>query len=799
MTIFNIRYPAVSAVAIIVATLAAPNAFAAEPTPAAKEGAGAGSDKADEIIVTARSRNETLQSVPVVVTSVSGTELQRRGITSIDGISRIVPQLITGDSGGSLQGGAIALRGIGSGDNNVFGDQAVAFNIDGVLVARTSVRRLANFDLQQVDVLKGPQALYYGKNSPGGVIIIRTADPTSTFAGNVSVGYEAIAREVRGEAFVSGPLTSTIGARLALYGSTTRGWGTNIAPQSATYGPIDLHTPKTDEFAGRLTLVLADGGPFKARLKVNYSQRNDNGVSANAQRIYCNPTQTAGATLSRGPDDCTADDRVVRSDFGPVLQTVNSLFPADGKPYGKTTSGLVGLDMAYDLGSGLKLQAQSGFFGFGYRFADNSNVNDNTAAPTRLVASVGHVKIDEYSQEIKLVSDFQGQFNFLVGGFIQAQDLSTYSIALTNALAPNDAGGTLPTYSASQKTSAWSVFGNVLFRPVETVELSVGGRYSKEHKHIRFFYLGASGLLNTEIVTAVPERSWSDFSPELVATWRPTSHFTLFGAYKQGFLSGGFNPGNATPAVFALDRSYDAQKVSGFEIGIKSMLFDNRLRLNLAIYDYKIDKLVVTSFVGTTQLINNAATSTSKGFEVEANLRTPYQPLTLHGSLAYNKARYGQYTAAPCYTGQVISQGCSRVDGANQQNLSGTPLLRAPDWSGGMGGTLEFADAARNQYSLSVDGNYTSSFYTDGTNNPTGIQPAYWMLDANASIKTTRGIEFALIGRNLLNTYTFQRSAGVILSGSAATTGTVGPGIVPDQVAVVGRGREVLMRVSLSF
>lgn len=186
------------AVAMCVALVPGMAALAASPNGNAP--AAAAADNLQEIIVTARARDETLQSVPVVVTSIGAVEIQRMGINGIDGIARIVPQLVTGESSGSFQGGAIALRGIASGDNNPFGDQAVAFNVDGVLVARSGVRRLGSFDLQQVDVLKGPQALYYGKNSPGGVIVLHTADPTPQLAAKVSAAYEPIARESRGEA-----------------------------------------------------------------------------------------------------------------------------------------------------------------------------------------------------------------------------------------------------------------------------------------------------------------------------------------------------------------------------------------------------------------------------------------------------------------------------------------------------------------------------------------------------------------------------------------------------------------------
>ena len=205
----------------------------AGPAPAREEVA------ADDIIVTARRRDETSIAVPVVLTAETGAELTRRGINSLDSVAQLVPGLTLLDSGGSRQGGTISMRGVAGPDTNPLGDQAVSFNVDGVQVAKSSVRRLAVMDLQQVEVLKGPQALFFGKNSPGGIISMRTADPTSHFEAKASLGYEVNAHEWRGDGFISGPLTDTLGARLAFYGADMRGWVKNIVPADSILPPID--------------------------------------------------------------------------------------------------------------------------------------------------------------------------------------------------------------------------------------------------------------------------------------------------------------------------------------------------------------------------------------------------------------------------------------------------------------------------------------------------------------------------------------------------------------------------------
>lgn len=241
----------------------------------------------EEIVVTARKRDETLQSVPVVIAAIGREELSRRSIVSLEGIARTVPQLIIGAASGSVQGGAIALRGVSAGDSNPFGDQAVAFNVDSVQVARSSLRRMSELDMSQVEVLKGPQALYFGKNSPGGIVVIHSADPTSELSAKASAGYGLYGSEARVDGYVSGPLTDTLGARVAVFGSALDGWTDNIATPSAVYGPAEDSLPRDREYGGRLTLRLDANESFDGRFKFAYGSFKSEGLAENTQRVNC--------------------------------------------------------------------------------------------------------------------------------------------------------------------------------------------------------------------------------------------------------------------------------------------------------------------------------------------------------------------------------------------------------------------------------------------------------------------------------------------------------------------------------
>src|SRR5579859_3678787 len=238
-----------------------------------------------EVVVTARKRDETLISTPVVENAIGGKVLNRLAINDLDGLSRIVPQVIIAPEGSSVQGGIVTIRGISGQDANPFADQAVAFNIDGEQVAKATVRRMSDFDVSQVEVLKGPQALFFGKNSPAGVISIKTNDPTDRFEAGISTGYEFYADETRTEAYISGPLANNLSARLAGYYSHMEGWLTDQTPRSSPYFDTG-RDPRSSDFGVRGTLKWNPTDRLEIKLKLNYAETDNNGRISTSEYIH---------------------------------------------------------------------------------------------------------------------------------------------------------------------------------------------------------------------------------------------------------------------------------------------------------------------------------------------------------------------------------------------------------------------------------------------------------------------------------------------------------------------------------
>lgn len=783
-----------------------------------------------DIIVTARKRDETLISVPVVVTAIGGEQLAAQGITNLDGIARITPQLLIGNQGGSVQGGNIAIRGVSGPDQNPFGDSAVSFNIDGVQVTKTTVRRMSDFDVAQVEVLKGPQALFFGKNSPAGIINIRTADPTDVLEAKLSAGYEFNADQVRLEGYVSAPLSDAIGVRIAGIYSDMKGDVKDRTPEDSPYYD-GSRNPNGKDWAVRGTLRYDDGGPFDARLKVSYGELRGNGPASTTAFTSCPYGQRFTNFLGGQIDQCSASDGAnSNAGYGTFLNTIGgdiSHFRADGSNFNKQDQLLAGFEMNYQLGA-VTLTSVTGYYKVD---VDQCQNYENDA--TILLPSCNVLGIKEFSEELRFNSEFDGPINFSGGLFYADTKATTGSITYLfggnfDLLGPGFGGPTTPAlvnnYYFKQKGQAYSVYGQVSIEPIETVEIDVGGRYSKEKKRLplvlsggglsdgiipgtSFFEdstiilteeeLAQSGGAATYPLSTLLKRkdSWDDFSPEITISYRPTSDLTLFTSYKEGFLSGGFNSASVTfnEPDGVLDLSYAPQRVSGFETGVKANVLGRALRLNFAAYSYDIDDQQVTVVFNATNSIRNAGKSRVRGVEFDATYTTPVNGLTINGAIAYNDGKYVSYPGAPCYGGQTAAAGC--VGGV--QNLSDTELVRAPEWNLNGGFDYNAPISAGMEMGLNANISYTSSYLTDGTSAPNGRQNGYALVNATARLTSADDTwEVALIGRNLTDKY-------YVVATSLVPFASVPPGQqdvgLLDRFGSLSRGREVMLRLSYKF
>lgn len=790
--------------------------------PAGDEQTSAASVPDDAIVVTARRREETLISAPVVVSAVNAKSIAALGIINLDGIARVIPQLMIGPQAGSVQGGNISIRGIAGPDSNPFGDQAVSFDVDGIQIAKATVRRMTDFDMAQVEVYKGPQALFFGKNSMAGIVNMRSADPGDNFEMGLKLGYEPNAREMRAEGFISTPITENLGFRLAGQYSTMEGWLVDQTPRNSVYFD-QARNPDTSSYGLRGTLTYDGGSSFDARFKFNYAKVTGNGPAALNGFISCPFGARQFSFLPAGADNaqCGASEFNVNAGYGPNLTQLGGTlnhFRSDGRNFLNQRQILSSLVLNFHPSDTLTISTATGYYDVDL---DQCQNYENSYAV--ILPSCNQLRNKEFSQEINLTTDFDGPLNFTGGFYFGDTKATTGSLTFLFAsgfdlLAPGLGGANSPAqvnnYVLTQNGQAYSGFVSGSFKPTEQIEISGGVRYSYEKKRLLNARTGGgiSEVFNPAIFKLVLDDStllrtnaqggtltkdrdnWDNFSPEATITYRPSTALTVFASYKQGFLSGGFNSSSVNFSSTNLDLSYRPQTIEGFEGGLKAMLLDGKLLFNSAIYTYRVKDLQVVNFTNATSTIRNAASSKIEGAEVDFTFRTPLDGLTINGAAAYNKARYTSFPAAPCYNGQTPAQGCTA---AATQNLAGQPVARSPEWNLQAGMTYEQPVSERHKVGFNANLMHASSYLTDATAAPNGLQPAYTMIDAGLRFGARDDTwTVSVIGRNLTDKHVFYASTDVPFTGSG--TGTAA-GVLGDRFASIGRGREVLVQVAYRF
>lgn len=778
-----------------------------------------------DIVVTARKRSETLMSVPVVVTVQSKETLQRYNAQDLASIGELTPTVIVGNYRGQ-GGGTIAIRGISTPANQAGFEQAVSVAIDGVQTSNGRIAQLGFFDLQQVEVLKGPQALFFGKNSPAGVIAVTTAGPTDTLQFTAKSGYEFVANETSVEGAVSGPLTDTLKGRLAVRYRTMDGWQRNLAGptanpfyNAATGAPIGAaqlpgtfdHRPGDDELLGRVTLTYDPVKSFSATLRVFGARSNDAGPGIATQNI--GPC-TGGVPRVNGIADpygeCVVDNRTTIGDL-PQAIADGMVGGGDGKAYGKFTAFMTSLTIRADSGP-FTLASVTGFSRV--KYVDFSGLDQTTFSQ---LTQFEDTRQRDISQELRFSSNFTGRFNFMVGAFAQSSKLFVHTDTKLSDGAYNLTANRFTSFEpiTRQDGTTKSVFGQVTINVLPTVELAGGVRYTKEGKDFdkRNLY-GVGGFATYNAIypnsptpgTLLGKFRDDNFSPEVTLAYRPTGSLTIFGAYRTGFKSGGFgltNPLTTTTRIDSLD--FESETAKGFELGARGRWLDGKATFSFAAFDYKFSNLQVNVYDPTriAFTISNAGAVRQRGAELEGNVEAT-RNLTVHGAIAYVDNQFRDFTGQ-CYaysfpTGTtrasaVAPPNCSFVNATAltlQQVYDGRAPARSPKLTGNAGAILSFP-MPTTRIEFTGDAFYSDSYYAADTLVSSSRQPSFWRFNASASLSQSEDRwKLALIGRNLSNRY-YQLYAADRTGGGGV------PGTIGEQRGVVSRGREVLLQGTVKF
>jgi len=680
-------YLTASLLTLAVAGLSSP--AQAQNADANSAGAAPAEDTSD-IIVTARHRGENLQNVPLSVTAFGGAELERQGMSTLKDLSASVPGMQFNDRG-TLQT-EITIRGVGGDARNPGIDTGVGMYVDGVYIARTSGYNADLSDIEQVEVLRGPQGTLFGKNTIGGVISVTTRKPSDKAEGFVSASYGNY-NAIRTQATVSVPLTSNLFAKVTTATWDRDGYLHNI------YDGQDYNNE--DRRAGRVQLRWLPSDS----LEINAS------ADVTRDRTRNTLDQVGSARGTAAP--YFIDDRFVIN--------ANDRMSNDRDMWGAS------INADYTFENGTVLSSITG-----YRKVDISLYSDADMLPIFISHSGPFTDDSEMvSQEIRLVSPSEKRFRYVGGLYYFHNDIRSDRTQYF----PN-----LPVITSSGEaiTQSYAGYLNLEYDLLPRFTINGGVRYTREDKNGTFVQ-NRPPLLNYDF----PDLQKRDRNVSWMGSARYEfgSNATAYVTVSRGFKSGGFNLDLAGVAnLTAQDLTFRPEQVTNYEFGFKGKAFDNRLRGSFAIFNMEYKDKQVAQFISSplspvpTVRVTNAGSARIRGFELEWSFKaTP--AFTLSSSLAYLDAKYTKFDAAAIVGGLPVSFAGNRVERTPQWTASGTAEYRQPV---GHGNVIASATV-----------NYVGQMYLQPDGSRFTYDPGHTLLSARLGYETKNGLSFYLWGKNL--------------------------------------------------
>ena len=807
---------------VAVASAVALNAFTAAPILQAQERVVGG---LEEVVVTARKREESLQDAPLTMQAFSRERVEKFDLTSIERLQSATPNLyVARVSNGS--GAQITMRGIGASSATSIGiEQSVSVILNGAYYGQGRVLNEGMFDLAQIEVLKGPQTLFYGKNATAGVISLRTARPTEEFEGSVRAGYEFETEQTRLEGILSGPLNDNWGYRAAVRWSDMSDgyYGNNAEPRTYTYVdetfspvfsepvPGDLRNmPREEETIARLALAYNNDSDLTALLTTQYTNVEILNSAYNNIPWRCN-NGTNPAGFNGSGFQCGDRFEVAHN---PLPQTLANELPyarSNGDLYNEYESYSVNLEIDYDLSDRLSLSSVT-----------NIQENENNWALPGDFANVDsgifateHATWKAWSEELRLTSDLDGPFNYMVGLYYQETERDfnqwvTFGFASYYSQAPT--GLEYATYNKKSVTDGetLSAYFELTYDITDTVTLSGGARYIDESKDSFFEqpYVHPNGQLALGWAAGRLEadQSFDEVTPEVTLSWQATDDMNFYAAYKTAYKSGGFSNG----AVLSFENQnsvsdfvFEPETGQGFEIGMKSTLLDNQLRLNASVYQYQYEDLQLDYFdsAAIVFITLNAGEATSDGVEVDFEYAPMSVPgLVVRGMVSYNQAEYDTFIA-PCWEGQTAETGCNvslpGVSGDKPgQDISGQPTGMAPEFSGSLGFSYDGQLTAGLNWGIAADALYSDDYTASALGNPWAGHDSYVLTNAAIYLSDSDDTwELKMMGKNLGN----EVVVNGVLESAGSRNPAGGPGTHADLIGFAGVPRTYQVQLTYNF
>ena len=672
----------------------------------------------EEVLVTARKREESLLDAPLSVSALSAADLDRLQVDDLGDVQNILPNMSfnMGDAANAV----IYIRGVGQRDSLSFADPGVGVYLDDVYLGRAQGAFLDVIDVQRVEVLRGPQGTLYGRNTIGGALKYVSAAPTVAplLKTDISVGkYD----EYRLKGTWSGPLNSdkSLLGRVSLAYIAHDGYNRN-------------------SFAGATDATDGDKDTFAWRAQLHYEPNEDLSIRLSMDRSINDPDRSITP---------------VRVTQGPMLVAATASFQPTS-PF----------EVAADFNDRERLQAEGAALVLDYRLSEAFGLKSITSF--RQLDHVTHIDLDgtgfeifgvhvdqnqeQFSQELQVSYDSGGSVRALLGAYYFSEDdISPDGISNSE---PINFGVFFSPYGTvsenDQSVQATAVFGEVSWFLTPNLEFTAGLRYTDESKRLRRKACQNLAILGT-VLPSIEEcnppadssnpfalnlgldKNFSKFTPKLALSYSSERMGLAYFTYARGFKSGGFdgrigyNGASDADAVATQAEPYDPEVADTYEVGWKAGLLDGRLRLGTALFYNDYQDLQLSSFSATPEggfatVFTNAGKAETYGLEAEL-LASPTQNLLLSLSLGYLKAEYREF-----------------INSSNADVSDQLRPINSPEFSGNLGfqyrHPLGFA-----WLELGADLSYRSAYYVDINNLSALKQSDYVLLNTSIGLEDNQG------------------------------------------------------------
>lgn len=609
----------------------------------------------EEIVVTAQKKAESMQDVPVAVTAVTGAYIEEQNITDLSALRNTMPNVQINTFSNSPDSAVFTIRGVGVNDADPYVGTTVSVVVDGVVVGVNTAALLSLFDIERVEVLRGPQGTLFGANTTGGVINVITKQPTNEFGGQAEITAGNHGR-LNANVALNVPITDNLAGKVSVLHSSHDGFFTN------TVDGDDLGSTDITSVRGYLQYL---GSDYDATLKAEYVR------SRNGSQTGLNISDST--MILSAPADTGTEERFRRG-HNADLPDQN-----DRDTYALT------LTQNFTTGFGDLVSITD------YREYEHELFSDDDATRFQWLQTSRATDHRQFSQELRNTFEVSERTQVVVGAYGLYQEYELIQEGQLDGFFP---GLSQPQTQEQERWSA-SLFSQLYYDWTDRLRLQAGLRFSHEEAEAesstaQYLALGRLARLGDrptqadvialqERLVVSGEEEWDNVGYKLGLDYQLSDQTMVYGYVARGFKSGGFVGRIAIPEDLG---PFDTEYLDTIEVGLKSDLLENSLRVNLAAFYNKYEDMQVTqNFTlpsgANSATIVNAGEAHSQGLELELTAYPTYN-LALSLAVAYLDSEYDQYdTLAPdLATGAIMPT-----------DLSGNPLMNAPEWSGNASAT----------------------------------------------------------------------------------------------------------------